>query len=385
MIIVALYSLARPEDKGATGGNISNVSLIRELSRIDNVKVIVPNLSAGLSDEFRSLGVTVITEQVGNGRLARFLKRAWLERHISLSIREAGANSVVIASNGTSDISFRAISRIRSGARPRFYLLARAFEDLHFSRLNESRKSLIRGAIAHLITRGDVVRAYRDADVVIANSNFMANAVSAYFGLSADRVSVLYPPIDPGPEAWRGSAHTPPRVGFVNPSPRKGVGLFLTIAERLPDVDFLYFGPQDKQFPNKNIVYAGWARNPKEIYSRIDLLIVPSQWHEPFGRVAVEATFHGVPALVSNRGGLPETVTPRLVLGTDSADDWAREIARLLSSESQAEALWRDSLSAAKRFSSHAHSCRVREIFARTSPRQLGSDNAAAAQSVLGS
>jgi glycosyltransferase involved in cell wall biosynthesis len=38
-------------------------------------------------------------------------------------------------------------------------------------------------------------------------------------------------------------------------------------------------------------------------------LIVPSIWEEPFGLVVLEAWAHGRPALVSNRGGLPEIVT----------------------------------------------------------------------------
>lgn len=40
----------------------------------------------------------------------------------------------------------------------------------------------------------------------------------------------------------------------------------------------------------------------------IELLVVPSLWHEPFGRVIVEANACGCPVLVSNRGGMPELV-----------------------------------------------------------------------------
>ncbi len=38
------------------------------------------------------------------------------------------------------------------------------------------------------------------------------------------------------------------------------------------------------------------------------LLVVPSVFPEPFGRVAAEAMINGIPALVSDRGALPETV-----------------------------------------------------------------------------
>ncbi len=42
----------------------------------------------------------------------------------------------------------------------------------------------------------------------------------------------------------------------------------------------------------------------------LDLLIVPSRWQEPFGRIVVESYSVGVPVLCLRRGGLPELVQP---------------------------------------------------------------------------
>jgi glycosyltransferase involved in cell wall biosynthesis len=42
-------------------------------------------------------------------------------------------------------------------------------------------------------------------------------------------------------------------------------------------------------------------------YDALDLLIVPSEWEEPCPVVLAEAAVRGLPAVVSNRGGLPET------------------------------------------------------------------------------
>ncbi|MEP6611063.1 MAG: glycosyltransferase family 4 protein [Mucilaginibacter sp.] len=45
---------------------------------------------------------------------------------------------------------------------------------------------------------------------------------------------------------------------------------------------------------------------PGDFFSKIDALIIPSLWFEPFGRVVIEALSYGVPVCMSDRGGLKE-------------------------------------------------------------------------------
>ena len=49
-------------------------------------------------------------------------------------------------------------------------------------------------------------------------------------------------------------------------------------------------------------------KTPEEFYPLLDMLVVPSLWHEPFARVVIEAYSYGVPVVASNRGGQPEAV-----------------------------------------------------------------------------
>lgn len=56
-----------------------------------------------------------------------------------------------------------------------------------------------------------------------------------------------------------------------------------------------------------NVRFLGFV-NPDEVYRAIDLLVVPSLWEEPLGMTVLEAFMHGVPVIVSRRGGLPEMV-----------------------------------------------------------------------------
>ena len=43
-----------------------------------------------------------------------------------------------------------------------------------------------------------------------------------------------------------------------------------------------------------------------ELYDFCDVLIVPSCWPEPFGRVVIEGNLHGMPVLACRVGGIPE-------------------------------------------------------------------------------
>lgn len=50
------------------------------------------------------------------------------------------------------------------------------------------------------------------------------------------------------------------------------------------------------------------SRRMNEEYDQADVLIVPSIWAEPFGRIVIEAAQYGTIVIGSNRGGIPETI-----------------------------------------------------------------------------
>jgi glycosyltransferase involved in cell wall biosynthesis len=56
-----------------------------------------------------------------------------------------------------------------------------------------------------------------------------------------------------------------------------------------------------------NARFLGWV-DGNEYLQNIDFLIVPSVWHEPFGRIVIEAFAKGVPVIGSRIGGIAETV-----------------------------------------------------------------------------
>ena len=57
---------------------------------------------------------------------------------------------------------------------------------------------------------------------------------------------------------------------------------------------------KNKPFINHGILS---QKNLNKEYKKLDLIVVPSLWHETFGYVVLEALLNGVPCLVSNNVG----------------------------------------------------------------------------------
>ncbi|WP_406657583.1 glycosyltransferase family 4 protein [Methanolobus sp. ZRKC2] len=142
------------------------------------------------------------------------------------------------------------------------------------------------------------------ASLVISNSHYMSKIVRDWFNIDS---FVIYPFVnEPKLEYYE-----PEYITMVNASKHKGIDTFLNIAKRMPDKKFLVVGhnPEFIDFSQyENVRYIPWIDNSKVIYSNTKILLVPSIWPEPFGRVCVEAGYCGIPSIASKIGGLPEAV-----------------------------------------------------------------------------
>jgi glycosyltransferase involved in cell wall biosynthesis len=58
------------------------------------------------------------------------------------------------------------------------------------------------------------------------------------------------------------------------------------------------------------ISWRGFVSDPNEIYGGLDFIVVPTRQPDPYPTVIMEAAFRGIPAIVSDSGGLPEMVVP---------------------------------------------------------------------------
>lgn len=85
------------------------------------------------------------------------------------------------------------------------------------------------------------------------------------------------------------------------------------------------------EFASPAVKFIGHA-DARAFYEQVDVVVVPSLWHEPFGRTAIEPMAYGVPVIASNRGGLAEIVddgVTGLVVDPDDTDSLGRAIRRL--------------------------------------------------------
>lgn len=84
---------------------------------------------------------------------------------------------------------------------------------------------------------------------------------------------------------------------------RLGGGLELRVAGR-GDTGLVDRLAAEHRVPTKLLGFVA----PKVFYENVDVLVVPSLWQDPLPTVVLEAYGHGVPVVVSDRGGLPELV-----------------------------------------------------------------------------
>jgi hypothetical protein len=161
-------------------------------------------------------------------------------------------------------------------------------------------------------------RYFKDVDHAFTCSQFLTD-------LYREKVGLVSTPIEP-PIDWS-SVLAPVEsrafVTFVNPSLHKGLLLFARLADMLgsrrPDIPILVVqsghsggslnaipGVDFSRYPQ--IMAAPPVPTPADYFALTRILVVPSVWEEPFGRVAAEAMINAIPPLVSDRGSLPHVV-----------------------------------------------------------------------------
>ena len=169
------------------------------------------------------------------------------------------------------------------------------------------------------------------ASLVYVASTDQAKHVERLSGVKAEVFHQLIDPATVIPHTeWPFKA-----IVMNQPDFHKGGLIVEELARRLPDETFVTVGYANRPLRRaRNLHHLGKVE-PALLYAIADILLVPSIWPEPFGRVALEAQIAGVPVIASRRGALPYVLGADALLVDDphDVDAWLTHILALKSDE----------------------------------------------------
>ena len=177
----------------------------------------------------------------------------------------------------------------------------------------------------------------------IANSPFAASIIGSF---TSNEVGIVLPFVDLN--RYQVTGRDRRYITFINPIPEKGVEVATEVARRLPEERFLFVKGKwagytyTGQEPWMKPIYAlpnveVWEhqQDTRQIYAVTDILLVPSQFYETFGRVILEAQVNTIPVVAANVGGIPYTLGQGGILATpgDDPDAYVDALQRLRTDE----------------------------------------------------
>ena len=131
-------------------------------------------------------------------------------------------------------------------------------------------------------------------------------------------------------------------VGKLNKA--KGYDIFakviLKILKKYPDWKAKIIGDEKREkipLNHKNANILGFLNHEKvlEIFEKTSIAVACSRWEEPFGRTSLEASANGCAVIITNKGGLPETVTNAKILKSLSVKNLEKNLKNLIENKKQ--------------------------------------------------
>ena len=131
-------------------------------------------------------------------------------------------------------------------------------------------------------------------------------------------------------------------VGKLNRA--KGYDIFakviLKILKKYPDWKAKIIGDEKREkipLNHKNANILGFLNHEKvlEIFEKTSIAVACSRWEEPFGRTSLEASANGCAVIITNKGGLPETVTNAKILKSLSVKNLEKNLKNLIENKKQ--------------------------------------------------
>jgi glycosyltransferase involved in cell wall biosynthesis len=126
-------------------------------------------------------------------------------------------------------------------------------------------------------------------------------------------------------------------VGKLNKA--KGYDIFVKSIEKIlkkfPNWKAKIIGDEKREkieLNQKNADLLGFLNHDQvlNIFKKSSIAVACSRWEEPFGRTSLEASANGCAVIITNKGGLPETITNARILSNLSVEKLTNEISLLI-------------------------------------------------------
>ena len=140
-------------------------------------------------------------------------------------------------------------------------------------------------------------------------------------------------------------------VGKLNKA--KGYDIFgssiIKILNKYKEWKAIVIGDESREkliFNHKNLSVLGFQKHNKVInyLKKSSISVVCSRWEEPFGRTSLESASCGCAVIITNRGGLPETITNVVILNDLTINSVFTAISKLIENKKYRTNLQKKSL-----------------------------------------
>ncbi len=196
----------------------------------------------------------------------------------------------------------------------------------------------------------EFMRVYQQVHRILVGGNYMYHLLASRVGLPTP-VSILPPILMDLPTQWNSQRVDPPLILFAGRLvPEKGlVHLLRALAKVNQPWQLAVAGDGEEMSPcqaltqqlgiAEHVHFLGWLE-PEVLntyYARCTLVVVPSLWPEPYGRIGPEAFAYGRPVVAYAVGGIPDWLTHErngLLVEPGNWAELGRAISRILSDSS---------------------------------------------------
>ena len=323
VIFFLIPRLPSIEMKDVGGGELSNILLINKIAKKN--KVILFPMISGLNDYKFSKNVKIFKSNYNfKGRVGYFIQKYLFYYKFIYKLAIEYKPKKIIATRSTINSGYK----IKKHFKCEFEIIIRAYEDfINIKKFDPYSKSSYLRKIERYFFGRNISKIYKSADRIITNSEFMSLAIQKDLGFKINSL-VIYPEIslprlNPRFEKVK-------KIGFINRGEKKGFKIIIELSKQNPSIQFLIFG-DNLNVSQSNIVNMGYFSNRSLIFDLIDVVLVPSIWNEPYGRIASEAIWSGKMVLASNKGGLKEAVTDSFfIVESTSVKKWNIKLNKLV-------------------------------------------------------